>query len=268
MWICCPAATSAATATQSTWVAPTCGWRTCSWGSSGAPPSPHTSGARGSLPPPLGRCYSAALPPLASNNNVCGLSFVSSILTGASSTDTLLKRLPDLPCRLPLAACPPAREWPIPEDHFDSDRGTLLRFVAERTAEVVRQHGEAGGSRGEGQGEEGGPVAVGFCFSFPVEQTALDNGKVLGWTKVNRAGMQVEGMLGCRHEPHCFLLLARISRRCCLASLWYLALANQASDLLGPISQYMIDMVVWPASAAELPGQLPSGAGCGGGAAC
>jgi hypothetical protein len=82
-----------------------------------------------------------------------------------------------------LAPCParlPAREWPIPEDHFDTDRGTLLRFVAERTAEVVREHGEAGGSQGQG-----GPVAVGFCFSFPMDQTALDNGKVLGWTKVS-----------------------------------------------------------------------------------
>lgn len=80
---------------------------------------------------------------------------------------------------------PPAREWPIPKEHFDTDRGTLLRFVAERTAEVVREHSGGSGSQGEGEGQEG-PVAVGFCFSFPVDQTALDNGKVLVWTKVRR----------------------------------------------------------------------------------
>lgn len=61
----------------------------------------------------------------------------------------------------------------MPEEHFDADRGSLLRFVAERTAEVVRRH--AGG--------EPRPV-IGFCFSFPLEQTALDNGTLLSWTKV------------------------------------------------------------------------------------
>lgn len=62
------------------------------------------------------------------------------------------------------------------------DRGTLLRFVAQCTAEVVREH--SGGQAGGGSGK---PV-VGFCFSFPVDQTALDNGKVLIWTKVGAGG--------------------------------------------------------------------------------
>ena len=71
---------------------------------------------------------------------------------------------------------PPAREWPIPEEHYDTDGGGLLRYVARCTAEVVRQH-SAGGT-GDLR-----PV-IGFCFSFPVDQTALDNGRVLVWTKV------------------------------------------------------------------------------------
>lgn len=67
------------------------------------------------------------------------------------------------------------REWPIPEEHYDTDGGGLLRYVARCTAEVVRQH-SAGGT-GDLR-----PV-IGFCFSFPVDQTALDNGRVLVWTK-------------------------------------------------------------------------------------
>jgi hexokinase len=33
---------------------------------------------------------------------------------------------------------------------------------------------------------------VGFCFSFAVEQTALNEGKLLGWTK----GFDVKGVPG------------------------------------------------------------------------
>ncbi|KAL4458290.1 hypothetical protein ABPG75_013155 [Micractinium tetrahymenae] len=71
------------------------------------------------------------------------------------------------------------REWEIPEEHFDTDRGSLLRFVAQCTAEVIREHSGAAG----GGGPAGAKPVVGFCFSFPVDQTALDNGKVLVWTK-------------------------------------------------------------------------------------
>lgn len=73
----------------------------------------------------------------------------------------------------------PRSEWEIPEEHFDTDRGGLLRFVAQRTAEVIREHW--GGAAG---GAPASKPVVGFCFSFPVDQTALDNGKVLVWTKV------------------------------------------------------------------------------------
>ncbi|KAL4423126.1 hypothetical protein ABPG77_004809 [Micractinium sp. CCAP 211/92] len=70
------------------------------------------------------------------------------------------------------------REWAIPEEHFDTNRGSLLRFVAQRTVEVIREH-----SGGAGSGGPGSKPVVGFCFSFPVDQTALDNGKVVVWTK-------------------------------------------------------------------------------------
>ena len=82
----------------------------------------------------------------------------------------------------------------MPEEHFDLDRGALLAFVARCTAEVIREHqgGSAGGAGGGGAGGAGAPAGaspggrpvVGFCFSFPVEQTALDNGRVLSMTKV------------------------------------------------------------------------------------
>lgn len=75
----------------------------------------------------------------------------------------------------------------MPPEHFDTDRGTLLRFVARCTAEVVREHCPGGG------GLHSRPV-IGFCFSFPVEQTALDNGKVLVWTKVGRRRRHRQGL--------------------------------------------------------------------------
>lgn len=67
------------------------------------------------------------------------------------------------------------RTWEVPTEHFDLDSGGLIAFVARCTAEVVREHSSGGGSSGK-------PV-IGFCFSFPVDQTALDNGRVLSMTK-------------------------------------------------------------------------------------
>ena len=130
-------------------------------------------------------CCHAARPP--ANTTVIGRPRCVSAPIASASKPCSITALTPRPLPLyPLPLALPAREWPIPEEHFDTDRGTLLRFVAERTAEVVREHGGGGSRQGEGQGGEQGPVAVGFCFSFPVEQTALDNGKVLGWTKVRQ----------------------------------------------------------------------------------
>lgn len=65
--------------------------------------------------------------------------------------------------------------------------------MARCTAEVVREHGGGGG--------EGARPVIGFCFSFPTEQTALDNGRVMSMTKAS-AGLRClgRGVPGCR--PH------------------------------------------------------------------
>ena len=44
----------------------------------------------------------------------------------------------------------------------------------------------------QGQELNGKPPVVGFCFSFAVEQTALNEGKLMGWTK----GFDVKGVVG------------------------------------------------------------------------
>ena len=76
------------------------------------------------------------------------------------------------------------KEWPIPPSAFDVDNGELLPWVAQRVAEVVRARGAAG------------PAIIGFCFSYALDQTALDNGKLLVWTKVGalRAALAAEGL--------------------------------------------------------------------------
>lgn len=144
------------TATPLTWAAPTCAWRTCSWGRGAARCRPPTSGAlQGagarwhSLLRWLTRCCTALKP--------------SSSLAATATAHT--------------TPTPAHRDWALPEEHYDLDSGSLLRFVAECTAEVIRESG------GGGSGAGAPPPVVGFCFSFPVEQTALDNGRVLSMTK-------------------------------------------------------------------------------------
>jgi hexokinase len=66
------------------------------------------------------------------------------------------------------------REWPIPPECFDTDSGRLLDWVAERTLGVAAEVGRPA---------PGAPLVVGFCFSFAFQQTALDNGVLLLWTK-------------------------------------------------------------------------------------
>lgn len=45
---------------------------------------------------------------------------------------------------------------------------------------------------GNGNGKSSGPPVVGFCFSFAVEQAALNSGKLMVWTK----GFNVDGVIG------------------------------------------------------------------------
>ena len=75
------------------------------------------------------------------------------------------------------------REWPIPPDCFDTENGRLLDWVAEQTLEMAREGGLTAGAPT--------PLVIGFCFSFAFEQTALDNGRLLLWTKNFRGGKLV-----------------------------------------------------------------------------
>nr|AHF54566.1 hexokinase 2 [Parachlorella kessleri] len=68
------------------------------------------------------------------------------------------------------------REWLIPEECYDTDNGRLLDWVAERTIEFAQEHGRLK--------RDSPPPTIGFCFSFAVDQTAMDNGKLLLWTKI------------------------------------------------------------------------------------
>lgn len=61
------------------------------------------------------------------------------------------------------------RQWPIPDECFNTDNGRLLHWTAERAAEVLAEWHTSPD-----------PPVIGFCFSFPVEQTALDNGRIVG----------------------------------------------------------------------------------------
>lgn len=69
------------------------------------------------------------------------------------------------------------QDWPIPKECYDTDNGRLLNWVADKVLEVMGRHSNVSGSQSSQV-----PV-LGFCFSFACQQTALDNGKLLLWTK-------------------------------------------------------------------------------------
>ncbi|KAL6769018.1 HXK1 [Auxenochlorella protothecoides x Auxenochlorella symbiontica] len=74
------------------------------------------------------------------------------------------------------------REWPIPKECFNTDSGKLLEFVADCVEEMLVEHPPASGAL---------PV-LGFCFSFGFNQTALNNGVLVRWTK----GFYGKGLIG------------------------------------------------------------------------
>jgi len=55
----------------------------------------------------------------------------------------------------------------------------LFDYIAESVGEFL---GEQASRQGDSSGEE---IFLGFTFSFPVEQTALDKGTLINWTKVS-----------------------------------------------------------------------------------
>lgn len=68
------------------------------------------------------------------------------------------------------------QQWAIPDECFNTDNGRLLPWVAECASQVLAEWHKTSA-----------PPVIGFCFSFPVDQTALDNGKIVSWTKVGRS---------------------------------------------------------------------------------
>lgn len=89
---------------------------------------------------------------------------------------------------LSIAACY-IREWLI-------DDGACEDYIADSVDAFLTNHAKTDYNNGKGTGDA---VYLGFTFSFPVEQTALDKGKILTWTKGfsarNAVGNDVVGLL-------------------------------------------------------------------------
>lgn len=67
------------------------------------------------------------------------------------------------------------QEYAIEDYHFTCHATELFDLLARRIVEFVRKEGRAYPSDHK--------PTVGFCFSFPVEQTDLASGKLIRWTK-------------------------------------------------------------------------------------
>lgn len=73
----------------------------------------------------------------------------------------------------------------IPREVYTGSCNQLFDFLAQALAAFIKQQEKVHGSSGKE------PV-VGFCFSFAVEQSALNSGKLMCWTK----GFNVDGVIG------------------------------------------------------------------------
>ena len=70
------------------------------------------------------------------------------------------------------------KSYAITDDMKKGPVAALLDLMAERMVEFAAECGES--MMTPDGGEE--PI-LGFCFSFPVNQTALDHGTLIRWTK-------------------------------------------------------------------------------------
>lgn len=77
----------------------------------------------------------------------------------------------------------------IPRECYTGTSNQLFDFLASELAGFISE--QEAKQKGNGVTSAGPPV-VGFCFSFAVEQQALNSGKLLGWTK----GFDVDGVVG------------------------------------------------------------------------
>jgi len=69
------------------------------------------------------------------------------------------------------------KSYAISDDMKRGPASALMDLMAERMVEFAAECGE---SMTQDGGEE---PTLGFCFSFPVNQTALDHGTLIRWTK-------------------------------------------------------------------------------------
>ena len=90
----------------------------------------------------------------------------------------------------------------IPDAAMHGTADQLFDFIADQVAALVEQVGEAGA----GAGALHDSSALGFTFSFPTEQTALDAGSLIRWTK----GFATSGVEG---KDAVALLRAALERR-------------------------------------------------------
>ncbi|KAF6256737.1 hexokinase [Scenedesmus sp. NREL 46B-D3] len=75
----------------------------------------------------------------------------------------------------------------IPKPVYTGSCNQLFDFLAEQLADFIKEQE----TKQQGAADAAVPV-VGFCFSFAVEQHALNSGKLMGWTK----GFDVDGVVG------------------------------------------------------------------------
>ena len=97
-------------------------------------------------------------------------------------------------------------ERKIPKEVYTGSGTGLFDFFARVIAEIIPA---------TSQSEQDGIPIVGFCFSFPMKQTAIDQGILLDWTK----GFTCDGVVG--NDPVALLseALIRVGRPCRILAL-------------------------------------------------
>lgn len=71
----------------------------------------------------------------------------------------------------------------IPREVYTGDAARLFGFLADSLKGFIARH--------KPEDLQARPT-VGFCFSFPMEQAALDSARLVAWTK----GFDVDGVMG------------------------------------------------------------------------
>lgn len=72
---------------------------------------------------------------------------------------------------------------PIPVDLMTSSSDELFSYLASKIGAFVKKHHNDKYSEADDNSSDVGKLKLGFTFSFPVEQTSLDSGTLIRWTK-------------------------------------------------------------------------------------